>query len=44
MPDFESVILGGASLGSGIGNLTHYARTLTGDPPNRVTVVMVEEK
>ncbi|KAF9452853.1 hypothetical protein P691DRAFT_149582 [Macrolepiota fuliginosa MF-IS2] len=38
------VILGGAGLGSAIGTLTHYIRNLTGDLPNPVATVIVEEK
>lgn len=32
----QSVILGGAGLGGGIGVLTHYTRSLTGDIPPRI--------
>ncbi|ESK83467.1 hypothetical protein Moror_4908 [Moniliophthora roreri MCA 2997] len=28
-----NLILGGAGIGSGIGSLTHYIRTMSGDPP-----------
>ncbi|KAG7092165.1 hypothetical protein E1B28_008534 [Marasmius oreades] len=31
-----NLILGGLSLGSGVGTLTHYFRAITGDPPPQV--------
>ena len=33
---FFQVILGGAGLGSGIGLVTYYGRTITGSPPQEV--------
>ena len=35
---FASVILGGAGIGSAVGLLAHYARSLTGDKPPVVEV------
>jgi hypothetical protein len=32
------VILGGAGIGSSVGLLTHWGRTLSGDPPPRVEI------
>ncbi|KAF8969878.1 hypothetical protein BDZ97DRAFT_1653399 [Flammula alnicola] len=34
-----NLILGGAGLGSGVGVLTHYGRTVSGDPPSKVEVI-----
>jgi len=34
------LILGGAGLGSAVGLLTHYGRTISGDPPAKVEVVV----
>jgi hypothetical protein len=33
-----TVILGGAGIGSSIGLLTHWGRTISGDPPPRVEI------
>ncbi|KAK1232498.1 hypothetical protein PQX77_004349 [Marasmius sp. AFHP31] len=33
-----NLILGGAGLGSGVGVLTHYLRSVTGDPPAKVAI------
>lgn len=32
------VVLGGAGLGSAIGLVAHYARTVSGDPPPKVEI------
>jgi len=39
-----NLILGGAGLGSAMGTLTHFARILTGDPPDPIAIVIVEDK
>lgn len=35
-----NLILGGAGLGGDIGLLTHYGRTVSGDPPPKVDIVL----
>lgn len=36
-----NLVLGGAGIGSSIGLITHYARSLAGDPPPKVIVPVI---